>query len=119
MDSTDTKTGNGQSGKTKKKKTKQKGRNIESRPQASTQVARETNPHAAAGENKRRQLPQKVLVDDDKFLEREDPINTEVFAQFIQNNKNLFKNKVVLNISCGSGVLAVLAAKAGAKKVWG
>lgn len=42
----------------------------------------------------------------------------KAYKKAIISNKHLFKGKIVLEIECGMGVLSVLAAKAGASKVY-
>ncbi|KAA8900449.1 S-adenosyl-L-methionine-dependent methyltransferase [Sphaerosporella brunnea] len=46
-----------------------------------------------------------------------DAVRTDAYRDFVYNNKNLFKDKVVLDVGCGTGVLSMFCAKAGAKKV--
>jgi predicted RNA methylase len=46
-----------------------------------------------------------------------DAVRTDAYRDFIYNNKNLFKDKVVLDIGCGTGILSMFCAKAGAKQV--
>ena len=48
-----------------------------------------------------------------------DRIRTESYMKAIESNKECFKDKVVLDIGCGTGVLSIFAARAGAKKVYG
>jgi protein arginine N-methyltransferase 3 len=46
-----------------------------------------------------------------------DTVRTDAYRDFVYNNKHLFKDKVVLDVGCGTGVLSMFCAKAGAKKV--
>lgn len=43
---------------------------------------------------------------------------TESYRDFIYGNPALFKDKVVLDVGCGTGILSMFAAKAGARKVY-
>ncbi|KAJ1655745.1 hypothetical protein IWQ61_004562 [Dispira simplex] len=46
-----------------------------------------------------------------------DRVRTEGYRDFIYDNKDLFKGKVVLDVGCGTGILSMFAARAGAKQV--
>ncbi|KAI9827137.1 MAG: hypothetical protein M1819_007028 [Sarea resinae] len=46
-----------------------------------------------------------------------DTVRTDAYRDFIYENKDLFKDKVVLDVGCGTGILSMFCAKAGAKKV--
>lgn len=48
-----------------------------------------------------------------------DEVRTKSYRNSIMNNKHLFKDKVVLDVGCGTSILSLFAAKAGAKKVYG
>ena len=48
-----------------------------------------------------------------------DRVRTEAYRRAIMHNKHLLKDKIVLDVGCGTGILTLLAAKAGAKKVYG
>jgi len=48
-----------------------------------------------------------------------DDVRTRTYMNSILQNRHLFKDKVVLDVGCGTGILCMFAAKAGAKKVIG
>ena len=47
----------------------------------------------------------------------QDTVRTDAYRDFIYGNKHLFKDKVVLDVGCGTGILSMFCAKAGAKQV--
>ena len=48
-----------------------------------------------------------------------DEVRTLTYRNAVVHNKHLFKNKVVLDIGCGTGILSMFAATSGAAKVIG
>lgn len=48
-----------------------------------------------------------------------DEVRTESYQRAITNNKHLYRDKVVLDVGCGTGILSMFAARAGARKVIG
>lgn len=46
-----------------------------------------------------------------------DSVRTDAYRDFIYDNKHLFKGKVVLDVGCGTGILSMFCARAGAAKV--
>lgn len=48
-----------------------------------------------------------------------DEVRTKSYRNAIMQNRHLFKDKVVLDVGCGTGILSMFAAKSGARKVFG
>jgi len=48
-----------------------------------------------------------------------DEVRTLTYRNAMYHNRHLFKNKIVLDVGCGTGILSMFAAKAGAAKVYG
>nr|XP_019954970.1 PREDICTED: protein arginine N-methyltransferase 3 [Paralichthys olivaceus] len=46
-----------------------------------------------------------------------DTVRTESYRDFMYRNPDVFRDKVVLDVGCGTGILSMFAARAGAKKV--
>jgi protein arginine N-methyltransferase 1 len=47
-----------------------------------------------------------------------DVVRTEAYRDSMYKNKHLFKDKIVMDIGCGTGILSMFAAKSGAKHVY-
>ena len=47
-----------------------------------------------------------------------DKVRTASYAKFILSNPEVFKDAVVMDVGCGTGILSLFAAKAGAKRVF-
>ncbi|VDN34377.1 unnamed protein product, partial [Cylicostephanus goldi] len=47
-----------------------------------------------------------------------DEVRTVTYRNSIYHNKHLFKDKIVMDVGSGTGILSMFAARAGAKKVF-
>lgn len=48
-----------------------------------------------------------------------DEVRTRTYQNAILNNKHIFKDKIVLDVGCGTGILSMFCAQAGARHVYG
>jgi predicted RNA methylase len=48
----------------------------------------------------------------------EDDPRTSAYKNAIMNNKPFFKDKIVMDVGCGTGILSIFCAQAGAKVVY-
>lgn len=48
-----------------------------------------------------------------------DEVRTLTYRNSMYHNKHVFKDKIVLDVGSGTGILSMFAAKAGAKHVYG
>ncbi|KAH9891894.1 protein arginine N-methyltransferase [Cubamyces lactineus] len=48
----------------------------------------------------------------------QDKVRTATYAKFILSNPDVFRDAVVMDVGCGTGILSLFAAKAGAKRVF-
>ena len=57
------------------------------------------------------------LLSDIHAVMIQDRVRTSSYASFIMTSSALFQNAVVLDVGCGTGILSLFAARAGAKRV--
>lgn len=51
------------------------------------------------------------------YVMLKDKVRTSTYASFIMNTPELFQDAVVLDVGCGTGILSMFAARAGARRV--
>lgn len=47
-----------------------------------------------------------------------DEVRTLTYRNAMYHNKHLFRDKVILDVGCGTGILSMFAVRAGAKQVY-
>ncbi|PTB64061.1 S-adenosyl-L-methionine-dependent methyltransferase, partial [Trichoderma citrinoviride] len=72
---------------------------------------------AGSGEDRSNYYFESYAYNDIHETMLKDTVRTEAYRDFIYNNKHIFKGKVVLDIGCGTGILSMFCAKAGAARV--
>jgi len=53
-----------------------------------------------------------------EFVVVQDRVRTETYRDFMLHNSELFQDKIVLDVGCGTGILSMVAVQAGAAKVY-
>ncbi|TNM90768.1 hypothetical protein fugu_003057 [Takifugu bimaculatus] len=71
----------------------------------------------AAEERARRSEEALARAMEDLHTLKSDKVRTESYRDFMYCNSEAFKDKVVLDVGCGTGILSMFAARSGAKKV--